>query len=244
VTGEKIGERSAGTAKGANGDGVDVRAFLGAQRVADVAEQGDVVEYWKSAPYLFNFMDNYALNRAFQDAPEKDKMVRLVREFPETFLDLESARAYQPLEPANARLRELLSEMVERGMWRLLWIPPSLGHYALDGPFAVPELANVTKRLVFSAWHMVPRAVASLVSYEAQRGMMRASHPRGHPTQDDSRRQRGLLRFGISDGRCTGLPLLLLVYPCCRSSKLNLCRIDGPYLQRMPPASGCSVVSD
>jgi hypothetical protein len=30
----------------------------------------------------------------------------------------------------------------------------------------------------------------------------------------------------------------------CRSSKLNMRRIDGPYLQRMPPASGCSVVSD
>ena len=55
---------------------VDVRAFLGAQRVADAVEQGDVVEYWKSAPYLFNFMDNYALKQAFKDAPEKDKMVR------------------------------------------------------------------------------------------------------------------------------------------------------------------------
>ncbi len=63
---------------------VDVRAFLGAQRVADAVEQGDVVEYWKSAPYLFNFMDNYALKQAFKDAPEKDQMVRLVREFPET----------------------------------------------------------------------------------------------------------------------------------------------------------------
>ena len=30
----------------------------------------------------------------------------------------------------------------------------------------------------------------------------------------------------------------------CRSSKLDLRRIDGPYLQRMPPASGWSVVSD
>ena len=63
-------------------------------------------------------------------------------------------------------------------MWRLLWMPPSLGYYALDGPFAAPELASVTKRLVFSAWHMVPRAVASLVSYEAERRMMRAPHPR------------------------------------------------------------------
>jgi hypothetical protein len=193
---------------------VDVRAFLGAQSVADAVEQGDVVEYWKAAPYLFNFMDSYALKRSFKDAPEKDRMVGLVREFPETFLDLERARAYLPLEPANPRLRGLLSETVDRGMWRLLWMPPSLGYYAPAGPFAVPELASVTKRLVFSAWHMVPRAVASLVSYEAERRMMRASHPRAQLTQDDWKKQRGLLRFGISDGRLTGLPVLLLVYPC------------------------------
>jgi hypothetical protein len=193
---------------------VDVRAFLGAQGVADAVEQGDVVEYWKSAPYLFNFMDKYALKQAFKDAPEQDKMVALVREFPETFLDLERARAYRPLESANPRLRGLLSETVDRGMWRLLWMPPSLGYYAPSGPFAAPELANVTKRLVFSAWHMVPRAVASLVSYEAERRMMRAPHPRARLTQEDWKKQRGLLRFGISDGRLTGLPVLLLVYPC------------------------------
>lgn len=80
---------------------VDVRAYLGAQSVGDAVEQGDVVEYWKSAPYLFNFMDSYALKKAFRNAPEKDKMVRLVREFPETFLDLERARAYKPIEPAK-----------------------------------------------------------------------------------------------------------------------------------------------
>ncbi len=193
---------------------VDVRAFLGAQRVADTVEQGDVVEYWKSAPYLFNFMDKYVLKRAFENTPEKDKMVRLVREFPETFLDLERARAYQPLEPANPRLRELLSETVDRGLWRLLWMPPSLGYYTLAGPYAAPELASVTKRLVFSAWHMVPRAVASLISYEAERRMMRAPHPRAELTQEDWKKQRGLLRFAISDGRLAGLPVFLLVYPC------------------------------
>jgi len=193
---------------------VDVRAFLGAQRVADTVEQGDVVEYWKSAPYLFNFMDKYALKQAFKDAPEKDKMVRLVREFPETFLDLERARAYEPLEPANPRLRELLSETVDRGLWRLLWMPPALRYYTLAGPYAAPELAGVTKRLVFSAWHMVPRAVASLISYEAERRMMRADDSRTQLTQEDWKKQRGLLRFAISDGRLAGLPILLLVYPC------------------------------
>ncbi len=159
-------------------------------------------------------MENYALKQAFKDAPEKDKMVGLVRQFPETFLDLDCARAYKPVEAANPRLRELLSETVDRGMWRLLWMPPSLGYYAPEGPFAAPELASVTKRLVFSAWHMVPRAVASLVSYEAERRMMRVAHPRAQLTQDDWKKQRGLLRFTISDNRHTGLPVLLLIYPC------------------------------
>jgi hypothetical protein len=192
----------------------DIRAFLGAQRIATALDQGDVVEYWKSAPYLFNFMDNYALKRAFKDAPEQRQMVPFVRDFPEAFLDLENARAYQPIEVANPRLRELLGETVDQGMWRLLWIPPSCGYYEPAGPFTSPDLAGVTKQLVFSAWHMVPRAVASLVSYEAERRMMRAPHPRARLSQEDWKKQRGLLRFGTSAGRLTGLPLLLLVYPC------------------------------
>jgi hypothetical protein len=192
----------------------DIRGFLGSQSIADAVEQGDVVEYWKSAPYLFNFMDNYALKRAFTDAPEKDKVVKLVRKYPEAFLNMERARTYLPIDPANARLREVLSETVDRGMWRLLWVPPSLKYYEPEGPFAAPELASATKRLIFSAWHMVPRAVASLVSYEAERKMMRAAHPRAQLTQEDWKKQRGLLRFRISEGRLAGLPILLLIYPC------------------------------
>jgi hypothetical protein len=93
-------------------------------------------------------------------------------------------------------------------------MPPTLGYYALEGPFAAPELIGVTKRLVFSAWHMVPRAVASLISYEAERRMMRAPNPRARVTQEQWKKQRGLLRFGFSAGRLTGLPLMWLVYPC------------------------------
>ena len=42
------------------------RAYLGVQRIANFLEQGDAVEYWKSAPYLFNFMDSYALKQSFE----------------------------------------------------------------------------------------------------------------------------------------------------------------------------------
>lgn len=193
---------------------VDVRAFLGAQRIADKMEQGDVVEYWKSAPYLFNFMDSYSLKHAFQAECSDREMVHLVRDHPESFLDLNRVRGYLPVEPANPRLRKLLDDTVNRGMWRLLWMPPAMPYYQFGGPYAAPELAGVTKRLVFSAWHMVPRAVSALVSYEAERKMMRAPNPRMRVTHDDWKKQRGLLRFGVAAGRLTGLPLLLLVYPC------------------------------
>ena len=199
----------------------DVRAFVGTQRIAEFLDEGDMVEYWKSAPYLFNFMEDYTAKKAFREAVGDGEMIRLARQFPEVFLDLEAARAYRHLKPANARLRNILEQTVDRGMWRLLWLPPTLPYYQSEGPFAAPELSNVTKRLVFSAWHMVPRAVASLVSYEAERRMMRASCPRGGLSHEDWKKQRGLLRFGFSSTRLSGLPLLLLVYPsvalarCC-----------------------------
>lgn len=61
---------------------------------------------------------------------------------------------------------------------------------------------------------MVPRAVASLVSYEAERRMMRAAYPHERITQEHWKKQRGLLRFRTSEGRLASLPLLLLAYPC------------------------------
>ncbi len=193
---------------------IDVRAFIGSQRVADALEQGDLVEYWKSAPYMLNFMDAYAFKEALKDVIDDRDVMRLVRSSPESFLNLESARNYEKLEPANPRLRGLLGETIDRGMWRLLWMPPAVGYYTFSGPFAAVEPDRLTKRLVFSAWHMVPRAVASLLSYEAERVMMRANDPRGELKRDDWSKQRGLLRFGTSEGRLTGLPLFLLVYPC------------------------------
>ena len=43
-----------------------------------------------------------------------------------------------------------------------------------NGDFDDPALAGVTKRLVFSSWAVVPQVIASLVSYEVERLMMRS----------------------------------------------------------------------
>jgi len=200
-------------ARNAQLEAADLRAYLGTQRISDMMEQGDVVEYWKSAPYLFNFMDSYALKEAFREAAEDRDMVQIVRRFPEAFLDLDRVRRYQPVHPANSRLRSLIDDTVGQGMWKLLWLPPTMPYYPLSGPFCDGNPSRLTKRLVFSAWHMVPRAVAALVSYEAERRMVRARHPRAELTQEEARKQGPLLRFNVSGDRLSGLPLMLLVYP-------------------------------
>jgi hypothetical protein len=66
---------------------------------------------------------------------------------------------------------------------------------------------------------MVPRAVASLLSYEAERAMMRAWKPRGRLTHEDRAKQRALLRFNVSAGRPAGLRALLHVYPSLAFAK-------------------------
>jgi hypothetical protein len=50
---------------------------------------------------------------------------------------------------------------------RLMWMPPSLPYYEFGGCFSGQSCFS--KVLVFSAWEMVPRAIATLLSYEAVR---------------------------------------------------------------------------
>ena len=192
----------------------DVRGFMATQQIAEALEQGDIVEYWKSAPYLLNFMDTYALKRAFSAAEDQQLMIALVRKFPEAFLQLINTETYHDLEPANSRLRDLMGDTTEKGLFRLLWIPPALPYYEFAGAFGEPDLRCVTKRLIFSSWHMVPRAIATLLSYEAEKCMMRSRHPNAKVTQEDWKAQRGLLRFRSSSERLSGMPVFLFVYPC------------------------------
>jgi hypothetical protein len=106
-----------------------------------------------------------------------------------------------------------MSETVGVGAWQLLWLPPSLSYYRLEGAFAQPALKDFTKRLVFSCWRVVPKVVATLLSYEAERNMVCSfeEHPDYTPEARD--RRRGLLRFARTDGRLTGMPVLGMLYP-------------------------------
>lgn len=208
----------------------DVRSYLAVQRVARSLEQGDMLAYWKSAPYMLSFMDDYQVKRRLRRelAASNGRTSALVEALDEALeqgvdVDWDGWRRYEPIDPSNARLRRLIADTVEEGMWRMLWLPPSQPYYKPSGPFADADAISCTKRLVFSAWRVVPKVIAAMLSYEAERHMIRRLERDPENTPEARRQKRPLLRFGYSEGRLTGMPVLALMYP-----SIVLCRLGDP----------------
>jgi len=197
----------------------DIESFLALQKLARSLEVSDVTEYWKSAPYLINFMDEYDLKRNLVDMIAGPGISTGTFEALSgdtgTLLSKEDVSAYRALDPGNARLRNLVRDMLDSETWRLLWIPPSWRYYESEGEFARPSVQPLTKRLIFSSWQVVPKVVAALITYEAERRMLSIGQggEAGSNGSEARRKRRGLLRFSLAGDRPTGMPVLGLLYP-------------------------------
>ena len=194
----------------------DVHDFLTLQEIGREAGQPQVLEYWKSAPYLLSFMDDYKLKTevvAMLDMPSENGLAKLLADSGRVSLSWEEVEAYSRLDPANARLRSLLEWMEGAEAWKLLWLPPSLPYYAESGPWKTARQQQLSKRLIFSTWQVVPKAVASMVSYEVERRVFPRFDDSIRNTPAERRRRRPLLRFAYSNDRLTGMPVLGMMYP-------------------------------
>jgi hypothetical protein len=141
----------------------DLVAYVNLKRVADLLEQPDLIEYWRSAAYPLSFLSGYKLrDRLLSRLEQRDPALQAALQTPGLFLPA-GGEAASGGSPANARARALALELIGDGMHRLLWLPPALPHYVLGGPFAVAGEAARTKRLLFSSWRMVPRSVSVVV---------------------------------------------------------------------------------
>lgn len=194
----------------------EVRRFVADARLARaLPDVGDPLSYWKSAPYLLNFMEGYHLRKVMdavvEEAPDAlaDRVDRTVR------LPWDRIEHFEPVDPANFRMRWLMDDVIGRGAWKLLWMPPSLPYLTPGGPYADPALQRFTKRLIFSAWQMVPTAVSTMLSYEAERRMVSAGDggPAYGNVPDQRSRRARLLEFTRSQGRLTGMPVFGILYP-------------------------------
>jgi hypothetical protein len=189
-------------------------------------EHRDIVEYWKSSPYLLNFMDQYKFKESFKTriaGSEGASVAKILKGCPEITLSWDEVSAYGKIDPSNARLKQLLDDTVGKDLWKLLWIPPSFSYYKLDGPYKDIDAKRVTKRLVFSSWYVVPKVISGILSYEAERRMQRSFGEAPENTTEYRKKQRPLLRFAFSGGRLTGMPILSLLYP-----SFSLARLGDP----------------
>lgn len=201
----------------------DLHGFVKLQAVAELLDHSSVMEYWKSGPYLLNFMDDYALKRRFEKEADRrgtSELQLLLRDRKDLLLNWRDVSRYRAIEPANAKLRSLLADTVGRGMWRLLWIPPSLPYHGLRGSFSEDECRGITKRLVFSCWKVVPKVIAALTSYDAERKTILSLDPKASNTVQARKTRRPLLRFTFSDDRLTGMPVLGMIYPALQLAEL------------------------
>lgn len=198
-------------------EAADVRQYLGLQRIAKRLQHGEMLEYWKSAPYLLNFMEHYDIKRKLEDEIDEQvdsSLAKAFRSFGDGLLDRETIEKYGKIDPGNAKLRSLAADTIGREAWRLLWIPPSLPYYQGSGPYAAPNLSRFTKRLIFSCWKVVPKAIASMLSYEAEREMMRQFRKKAKNTAEAHKKRSGLLKFNFSNDKPSGMAALGILYPC------------------------------
>jgi hypothetical protein len=196
----------------------DVIAYHAVARVARQVDAPEPVEYWKSAPFLTTYADDYVFGRQLRDKIEARRFDHTLTEG--TQVPFDRVEGYEEIPIPNARLRWLIKDVVDSGAQDLLWLPPSLPYLEPRGPFV--ERSDVKKRLVFSAWAMVPTAVSTLVSYEVERRMVRTR--KGPALENNPAARRSVYRpldWTISDERLSNMPMLAFLYPSVTLSRLG-----------------------
>lgn len=202
----------------------DLLDYVALEELSTLADARLNIDYWKSVPLFANFMDTYQLGRKLADvlagedgADARKAIDRLTRLDPDAVLRLEA------LSPGNPRFRRLAGDAA--GWERLLWVPPSLPYLAPGGVFADPAIESMTKKLVFSAWSSTPPAVASLLSYDADRRIAETSAEASDGStsleqigarlfgDDDAPVVPPRLDFRVRDGRAERMTALALFWP-------------------------------
>ena len=106
----------------------DLQHAATVDKITICVKAGEPIENWKSVPYLINFLKHYELKHKL-DAQLNDPSVALREALSSAngqLLTKDKFEGYETLDPANPRMRVLFEDTVDKGMWQLLWMPPSM----------------------------------------------------------------------------------------------------------------------
>lgn len=204
-----------------------------------------LVDFCKSAPYPLSFMDQYKVKEDLKKLIRKNKTIKkITRSSEHAWLDLDRVMDYKSLGTIpNAAIRELMTHSIDNRMYNLLWMPPSLPYYEGEGYYK--DQINLSKVLVFSKWRMVPRAIASIISYEAEQRTI--GNPKikvegekkylpdfyeNNKKKRQPRKPGKLLAVRLKEGEPQSMSIFNLIYPSltlakCYSPSDNI-KLDKP----------------
>lgn len=159
----------------------DLAAYVVGERLAESYRKKkhrlyNLMNFYKSVPYPFSFLTDYQFARAWKEETG-DAQLEAERAKQIHWAPLDKINTYETLPYPCAAFRGLLDHLFTDGTELLLWVPPAQPTYPLTGVFAGRR--GFTKTLLFSSYRMVPRAISTLVSYEAERRVIRPLLERG-----------------------------------------------------------------
>ena len=206
--------------------------FIKIDKIAQVVKHRNCIEYWKSSPYLLNFMDDdYKLKKECSNgiANGSSEVENALISAKNSFLPWRKISSYKKVSMDNHKLKVLLKNTMKHDEWKLLWIPPSLSYYRSNSFF--DDLKDYTKSLIFSSWKVVPKAIASLCSYEAER-KAKDFNEEEYGYGGIERRKIKELNFAIKEDKPASMNLLTLFYPCMTlAKKINPLEVAQNYMK-------------
>lgn len=194
----------------------DLNEFRYLEPLARKHAEETALELWKSSPYLLNFMRGYALSEALSQvngrAAREETLLGYTRRFG-AGLKTQKVCRYEIIEAGNPRLRVFIDELNEAGFFDLVWMPPSVTYWQPAGVYT--GKGHLTKQLAFSAWNVVPDAVAALLSYEAERAVIARRHGGHDDVEYDKLADRYAPRlvFRMHGERPGGMSAFMLLFP-------------------------------
>ncbi len=198
----------------------DIKSYISAQKLLDEigAPFHVPVDYIKSTPYLMSFMRDYQLKRYIENYYKKhpQEATRVNKEC--LWLNRSKIDNFEKIPSENARLEILKQHALPANAELLLWVPPSRPYYeSVKGPYK--STTAFSKVLVFSSWEMVPRMIASMISYEAERKTVgklaknTAEKDVHYFYSGEKRFPTARMNFSVSDGQPNAMTLFCLLYP-------------------------------
>jgi len=131
-----------------------------------------LMEFYKASPWPLSFLSGYQFKKDLDTHSQGRNIRKMIKQSDAAWLSRNEIQFYRMnLEVApQSKMRALVKRLFKTNSEELLWVPPSLPYYPLQGSFEHQQ--DFSKTLLFSSWAMVPRALSGLISYESERRLL------------------------------------------------------------------------